>query len=176
MDADTDPPPAPRVAALGEQLAEVHDRLRERVEILRDSLATTSGYAARDLPAPPPDLRADLGADLRAHCLAFCHALTAHHEGEDDGLFAQLRRAEPALGPTIDKLVEDHHLISGILERVEALTRSGGERARLVGELDGLTAIMNSHFAYEERSITAAIDRLGATVAGRPWSAAVFTA
>jgi hypothetical protein len=35
---------------------------------------------------------------------------------------------------------------------------------------------MNSHFGYEERSITAAIGRLGATAAGRPWSAAVFTA
>ena len=36
-------------------------------------------------------------------------------------------------------------------------------------------AIMDSHFAYEERSITAAVDRLGASAADQPWSAAVFT-
>jgi len=161
----------PRVAALGAQLAEAHDRLRERVERLRQSIATTPGYAAGDLPAPPPGLP----GDVREHCLAFCQALTAHHEGEDHGLFALLRTSEPALGPTVDKLIEDHHLISGILARVDAIARGGGQRARLVGELDGLMAIMDSHFAYEERSITAAIDRLGATAAGRPWSAAVFT-
>jgi len=169
MDDDGDT--TPRVAALGAQLAEAHDRLRERVELLRESIATTPAYAVADLPAEPPGPR----GDLREHCLTFCQALAAHHEGEDDGLFALLRTAEPALAPAVDKLVEDHHLISGILQRVDAIARGGGQRDRLVGELDGLMAIMDSHFAFEERSITAAMDRLGASARDRPWSAAVFT-
>ena len=161
----------PRVAALGAQLAEAHDRLRERVALLRESIATTPGYADAELPPQPPGLR----GDLREHCMTFCGALAAHHDGEDDGLFTLLRTAEPALAPAVDKLVEDHHLISGILERVDAIARGGGPGERLVGELDGLMAIMDSHFAYEERSITAAVDRLGASAADHPWSAAVFT-
>src|SRR6478736_4591840 len=162
-----------RTVALAAQLSAVHDDLRARVRVLRDSLGGDGAPAAGE---PPPV------AGLLAHCLGFCRALQAHHTGEDDGLFAALRVERPDLGPMLDKLVEDHHLVAGILARVEHLvdTAAGavddGHRARLVGELDGLTAIMDSHFAFEERSITAAIDRLGATVAGRPWSAAVFTA
>jgi hypothetical protein len=36
----------------------------------------------------------------------------------------------------------------------------GDGAARLAGELDGLAAIMESHFAFEERSILRALDEL----------------
>jgi hypothetical protein len=63
----------------------------------------------------------------------------------------------------LDKMTEDHHVISGIVVRVEELA---GELARdgtspsLAGELDGLAAIMESHFSFEERRIRAALDAL----------------
>ena len=55
-------------------------------------------------------------------------------------------------------------MIGGIVGRVEeiaAVLRDGGGSARLVGELDGLTAILDSHFAFEERRIARALDELG---------------
>lgn len=67
------------------------------------------------------------------------------------------------LAPVIDKLAEDHGLIVDILRRVGELTAradGGADPAVVVGELDGLVAIMDSHFAFEERRITAAIDAL----------------
>jgi hypothetical protein len=118
-----------RVIAVGRQLAGVHDLLRRRVRRIRDGLPNS---------AP----------ELREHCLAFCAALGRHHRGEDDGMFTALRHARPDLSGTIDKLVEDHWLIAGILTRVEELARAD---APSVGELDGLMAIMESHFRFEER-------------------------
>ena len=146
-----------RTTALAAQLTAVHDDLRARVRLIRDGLVrpgTTT--VASESPA----------AGILEHCLGFCRALQAHHTGEDDGLFAALRVERPDLGPMLDKLVEDHHLVAGILARVEHLVDTAtsavddGHRARLVGELDGLTAIMDSHFAFEERSIGAALDGL----------------
>jgi len=69
-----------------------------------------------------------------------------------------LRREFPELAPTIDKLAADHWLIAGILGQVrELLARAAGgaDPAAVVGELDGLAAIMDSHFAFEESRIGA---------------------
>ncbi|GAA2879677.1 hypothetical protein Acy02nite_26190 [Actinoplanes cyaneus] len=117
------------------------------------------------VPTAPPD-PAD---DLRAHCLAFCGALTTHHQGEDTGLFAALLRERPDLEPTIDKLVEDHGLITGILHRIAEL--STADPAKVGPELDGLAAIMESHFRYEERALAEALD---AGVPDDGWSTPVL--
>jgi hypothetical protein len=76
----------------------------------------------------------------------------------------------------IDKLIEDHGLVAGILQRVRELLAPGADRASpgpgaLVRELDGLTAILESHFGYEERRIAKALDSLGPEA----WTADVFT-
>jgi hemerythrin-like domain-containing protein len=138
-----------RATALSVQLALTHQALRERLRALRRQLLSGS--------VPPSVLE---------HCAGFCAALEEHHTGEDEGLFPALRREFPELAPTIDKLAEDHWLIAGILRRVSDLaTRAAGdaEPAAVVGELDGLAAIMDSHFAFEERRITSAIDALKAS-------------
>ncbi|KRC92658.1 hypothetical protein ASE25_04900 [Terrabacter sp. Root85] len=159
-----------RTAALAAQLSAVHDDLRARVRVLRDGLGR-DGAPAVGASSPV--------AGLLAHCLGFCRALQAHHTGEDDGLFAALRAERPDLGPMLDKLAEDHHLVAGILTRVAVLAEeasetseaSGARRTRLAGELDGLMAIMDSHFAFEERSIGAALDGLD----DQSWVGAVLT-
>ncbi|MFI8460562.1 hemerythrin domain-containing protein [Kitasatospora sp. NPDC085464] len=175
-----------RTAALSLQLSRAHQDLRRRLAAVRVGL----GHR-----------RPDDGDDtLLTHCLAFCTALTNHHQGEDDGLFAQLLRERPDLGPTVAKLVEDHGFISAILTRVSDLAAQAAalpdpasatdpaadpasaaapaadpasaaapaadpasaaapaDLEAIGRELDGLAAIMDSHFGYEERAIGAALD------------------
>ncbi|BCB91218.1 IclR family transcriptional regulator domain-containing protein [Phytohabitans suffuscus] len=150
-----------RATALSVQLTLTHQALRERLSALRQHLLSGSG------DAPPT------GSDPLRHCAAFCTALRGHHTGEDEGLLPALRREFPELAPTIDKLAEDHWLLAGILRRVEELAASAASVAVVVGELDGLAAIMDSHFAFEERRIAAAVDGLKASrdeVRAAQWS------
>lgn len=149
-----------RVAALSLQLARAHQELRRRIDHLQAELGQHR-----------PD-----GDVLLTHCVAFCAALTSHHQGEDTGLFADLLRERPDLAGTVAKLVEDHQLIASILARVAALTDQATESEgpaleAIRRELDGLTAIMESHFRYEERTISAALD---AATTDAAWSGLVF--
>jgi hypothetical protein len=138
-----------RMTALSEQLIGVHQDLRERLAVLRRQ-------AAADGPGLSPD-----AGDLLGHCLGFCAAVHTHHTGEDDQLFPALRAADPELAPVIDKLAEDHTLVAGILRQLQDLPASTPDPATLRRQLDGLTAILESHFSFEERRIGAALDGLG---------------
>ncbi|WP_327001604.1 hemerythrin domain-containing protein [Dactylosporangium sp. NBC_01737] len=148
-----------RAVALSLQLARAHQELRNRLRALKADLGRH--------PRPAS------GADgLVAHCLAFCAAITAHHQGEDAGMFAELLRLRPDLAPTVGKLVEDHEMIAWILARIAELADAPEAALDAISaELDGLTAIVESHFSFEERAISAALD------GGTPdtgWSAMVF--
>ena len=145
-----------RAVALSLQLAQAHQELRNRLGDVRTK----------------PGEKHTLGA----HCLAFCAALTAHHQGEDAGMFTALLRARPDLAGTVQNLIDDHEMISSILARVAELSeqaaRADSDVHAAIGlELDGLTAIMENHFRYEERALGAALDR-GVTDDG--WSEQVF--
>ncbi|MFG3223885.1 hemerythrin domain-containing protein [Kitasatospora sp. NPDC048194] len=140
-----------RTAALSAQLARAHRDLRRHLTEVRTGLGRR---------------RPDGDDMLLTHCLAFCTALTNHHQGKDEGLFAALVRERPDLAPTVAALVEDHGLIAGILTRVRELAEEAerataspdGDLEAIGRELDGLAAIMESHFGYEERAIGAALD------------------
>jgi hypothetical protein len=119
-----------RVVALSVQLARAHDALRRQIR----------------------ELTADGGA-LTHHCLAFCTALTIHHQGEDASIFPYLLRRRPDLADTIAKLSEDHAMIASIVSRVIELAG----RPEATAELAGLMAIMESHFAFEERAVAKAL-------------------
>ena len=127
-----------RLVSYGRQLVDIHLALREQLASLRQ------GGAARD---------------LRMHCLAFCAALTRHHLGEDGGAFVVLAERYPALRPVIEELVRDHAAVSDILRRLADLVRTP-DAAAVHMELDGLAAVLESHFAYEERKLTAALNTL----------------
>jgi hypothetical protein len=136
-----------RVAALSLQLSRAHQELRRQINEIRTSL----GHRRLSDDA------------LVTHCLAFCTALTSHHQGEDDGMFSQLLRERPDLAATVANLVEDHGMIASILSRVRELADRAAESRSPVleaigRELDGLAAIMESHFSYEERTISEALD------------------
>jgi hypothetical protein len=157
-------PATDRMAALSEQLIHVHRTLRERLASLRQEAASGADHRAAGTAT---------GEDLLSHCLSFCSAIHTHHTGEDSQLLPALRAAAPELAPVIDNLLEDHALVAGILRQVRELLTPGRAPSSpdaLVRELDGLIAILESHFSYEERRIAKALDTLGPGA----WTAQVF--
>ncbi len=142
-------------------------QLRQAHQDLRDQLARIRGELGRNEHED---------TELQVHCLAFCSALTTHHAGEDDGMFRELLEARPDLAPAIQNLRADHAAIAAILLQVRALatrvrTAPAESLPGLRRELDGLAAIAESHFRYEERAIGRALDNDGPD---RGWSRAVF--
>ncbi len=131
-----------RIAAFGTQLIEVHDWLREQLAQLRADVDAGTGQPRK----------------LQAHCLTFCSALTTHHTGEDSGAFPELARQFPALKPVLEQLTQDHDMITILLNRLEQLDFT--DQAEAQRELNGIEAIMESHFAYEERKIVEALNAL----------------
>lgn len=156
-------PTPDRAAALSEQLIQVHQSLRGRIAAVRQQVTAGAGRSAAGAAVPP---------DLLSHCLGFCTAIHAHHTGEDR-LLPALRAAAPALAPVIDNLIEDHRLVAAILQRIRELLapdRVPAAPGALLRELDGLMAILESHFSYEERRIASALDAMGPSA----WDADVF--
>jgi hypothetical protein len=134
---------ADRVAAIGEEILKVHRMLRKDLAGLRDGLAA------------PADSDAFTIRGLPARCLAFCSAVTAHHTDEDRSVFPQLAAELPQLADVLDDIARDHVLIAGILGRVRELAENvdASDTAHMRDEIDGLAAILESHFRWEERRI-----------------------
>lgn len=129
-----------RLTALGNQLIDTHIRLLDALDDLRSG-------------APP-------AGDLATHCLAFCAAVTRHHTEEDRTVFPHLAARHPELRELLDGLERDHRSIAAILDRVAELAAdpdADGARA----ELDGLAAILESHFHWEEKRLVAVLNRIG---------------
>ncbi|WP_027344719.1 hemerythrin domain-containing protein [Hamadaea tsunoensis] len=124
--------PPSRLSALGNQLIDIHIRLREQLADLRDGR----------VPA----------ADLRVHCAAFCTAVTRHHTAEDADVFATLAAEYPELTPVLDELRADHRIVADALVRVR--------ESPSPQELDTLAALLETHFTYEERKLVDALNRL----------------
>ncbi len=149
-----------RAAAFGRQLRQAHQHLRDQLTRIRGELGQDD----------------HMETGLPAHCLAFCSALTTHHVGEDDGMFRELLDARPDLAPAIQNLIDDHAAIAAILLQVRTLAMQAKKTPAqslpgLRRELDGLAAIAESHFGYEERAISAALDN---DVTDTGWSRPVF--
>jgi hemerythrin-like domain-containing protein len=129
-----------RLAALGNQLIDTHVRLLDALDDLRSG-------------APP-------SRELRDHCLAFCAAITRHHTEEDTSVFPMLAARHPELREVLEGLERDHTLVAGMLRRVARLAEdldADGARA----ELDGAAALLESHFAWEEKRLVTALNALG---------------
>lgn len=140
-------PPSGRLTALGTQLIEIHHWLREELTRLRASLDSPDGGGA-------------LSRELRAHCVGFCAALDRHHTGEDGGAFQVLADQAPELHPVLAELSADHRIVADLLRRIEALLAEAADGRSVRAELDGLAALLESHFTYEERKLVAALNHL----------------
>lgn len=125
----------------------VHARLRDALTVTREALADGDPVA--------PATR-----ELLLFCHGFCAALAGHHQGEDDHLFPALVAAHPDLADTIRYLRQDHSMIAHLLTSLQAAVDRGGTPTDLDRHLEGVAAIMESHFRYEERQLLSVLETL----------------
>ena len=135
-----------RLVAWKDELAAAHERLRQALRVTRDALD-----------------RGDLepvGGDLLLYCHGFCAALNGHHVSEGAALFPELSARHPELRSTIEKLTQDHEMIAALLTQFSHALTASATPDQLVRHLDGLSAIMESHFNYEEHRLLDALATL----------------
>lgn len=136
-----------RLIAWSRELRAVHERLREALRVTRSALEA----GERAEPAQ---------RDLLLFCHGFCTALTGHHEGEDRQLFPAIAAAHPELRDTLRSLRQDHSMIAYLLAELQSAADRTAPPDELDRHLEGIAAIMESHFRYEERSLLAVLDTL----------------
>jgi hypothetical protein len=152
------------------EFKEVHAVIRTDIGRCRDLASAVAGGAA------PEAIRKEVGRlqstslifQLRVNCLQACGFVHLHHRGEDSLLFPSVRKAAPHLSPVVDRLENDHRLVSDLLDEVEAATESatsGGNeisvlagRQRLVDALETLTNHLFEHLDFEETKLAPVIN------------------
>lgn len=143
-----------RLIAWGRELAVVHQRLRDAMAVVRDAVDDAEEAGAEDLLSAAT-------ADLLVYCRGFCSALDGHHRSEAAALFPRLQKSHPELAEAVGKLLQDHSMIDYLLAGLEAaLSRPGSTPQEVVRHLDGIDAVMETHFRYEEKVLAAALDEL----------------
>jgi hypothetical protein len=91
--------------------------------------------------------------DLLLYCRGFCTALGEHHRGEDRTLFPAIEAAHPELAPVLRNLEQDHSMIDLLVTELDAALGRDADADEIDRHLDGVGAIMENHFAYEERQL-----------------------
>lgn len=134
-------PDTDRARALADELREVHRRLRAALDLALDG-------------------DGDPDADLLLYCWGFCAALDGHHRSEDSTLFPLLVAAHPGLAPVVGQLRQDHRMIDHLLGSLREAIRSGADADERERHLEGVAAIMESHFRFEERRVLPLLDAL----------------
>jgi hypothetical protein len=132
---------AGRVVAWAGELRRVHRRLREALELAYDG-----------------DSDLDTEKDLLLYCWGFCVALDGHHRSEDAALFPAIVAARPDLAPVIAKLSQDHGMIDHLIAGLRRALETGISREEKRRHLDGIGAVMETHFGYEERQLIAVLE------------------
>jgi alkanesulfonate monooxygenase SsuD/methylene tetrahydromethanopterin reductase-like flavin-dependent oxidoreductase (luciferase family) len=171
----TEPTYSPAQQGAPQHLVDIHDGLRAELAQLRDVVGQVRrGHltvgAARSV-INTMALRQN-NWTLGAFCESYCRIVTGHHTLEDRSVFPHLRRSEAGLGPVLDRLEEEHHVISDVLERLDRalVALVAGDGAGKAGadaldalqhEVDLLTDTLLSHLAYEERELIGPLARHG---------------
>jgi hemerythrin-like domain-containing protein len=125
----------------------VHGRLRDALSVTQSALESGEpGQAAT--------------RDLLLFCHGFCTALTGHHEGEDRALFPAVEAAHPELRDTLQALRQDHSMIAHLITGLQAAVDRAVTPDVLARHLEGIGAIMENHFRYEERRLLSVLDTL----------------
>ncbi len=160
----------PAGQAGAQDLIHVHNALRDELSQIYDVI----GQVAAGL-MDPGAARSQINQmtirqnkwTLGGFCESYCRIVTVHHTLEDQALFPHLRRADPRLGPVVDRLSEEHHIIHDVLDRVDralvAFVSGPDGPAALRAEVNLLSDTLLSHLAYEERELVEPIARLGLT-------------
>jgi iron-sulfur cluster repair protein YtfE (RIC family) len=138
---------AARMVAWAAETRRVHQRLRDALEAARE--AVEQGVAAQQVTR-----------DLLLYCHGFCLALSGHHRGEDVVLFPEIERRHPELADTLSYLRRDHSQVEQLLGDLRRVLDRGADPPTLLTHLDGIAAIMESHFGYEERRLLRVLETL----------------
>jgi hypothetical protein len=153
----------------GDHLVAVHDHLRAELAQVRDLVEQVErGHVdanrARNVINTMTMRQNDW--TLGTYCESYCRLVTMHHSIEDHTMYPRLRAEEPALGPAIDRMVEEHLEIHGLLDDVDralvglvADPAAGLDGVRTT--LDRLSASLLSHLRYEEDQLVEPLNRLG---------------
>lgn len=137
-----------RFAAWARELRAVHERLRGALRVTREAIEGDERMAEA------------ASRELLLFCHGFCTALTAHHVAEDRTLFPAIASAHPELRDTIRKLEQDHSMIAHLLAGLQSAVDSADSPEELLRHLEGVSAIMESHFRFEERQLLVVLDAL----------------
>ncbi|ASO22059.1 hemerythrin-like domain-containing protein [Actinoalloteichus hoggarensis] len=135
-----------RLRAWSHEMRTVHRRLREALSVTRDAVWEGEGDAAT--------------RDLLVFCRGFCTALNGHHEGEDRSLFPAIEAAHPELRETLRLLTQDHSMISYLLDGLREAADRAASAQEIDRHLEGIAAIMENHFRYEERMLLSVLETL----------------
>ncbi|KPC90886.1 hemerythrin domain-containing protein [Streptomyces albus] len=136
-----------RLVAWSQELRRVHHRLRDALSVTRASLADgTPGEAAT--------------RELLLYCHGFCAALDRHHQGEDRTLFPAIAAAHPQLRPVLRSLEQDHSMIAHLLGGLREAVDRAAPPDELDRHLEGVAALMENHFRYEERQLLTVLETL----------------
>jgi hemerythrin-like domain-containing protein len=139
-----------RLIAWSNELRAVHELIRAALRVTRESL---------DEGAPDEVST----RELLLFCHGFCAALDGHHRGEDRTLFPAIAAAHPELRPVLSALEQDHAMIGHLLSDLRAAVDHAAPPDELDRHLDGVAAIMENHFRYEERQLLTVLDKLELT-------------
>ncbi|GAA2423573.1 nitroreductase/quinone reductase family protein [Streptomyces macrosporus] len=137
-------PPRPNAASWGEALKAVHDAFRRELDLIRREIAESGP---------------GLGAQLRVNCLTFCGGLHGHHVTEDTGMLPALAERRPELAPVVDRLRREHERIAVLVEDLRTVVSAAdADPARVLPEVERLTAELEDHLAYEEEWLIPVLD------------------
>ncbi|MGW3931467.1 hemerythrin domain-containing protein [Streptomyces microflavus] len=141
-----------RLVAWSQELRRVHHRLREALDVTRTAL--DEGIAGESATR-----------ELLLYCHGFCAALDSHHQGEDRTLFPAVAAAHPELRPVLRSLEQDHSMIAHLLGGLRTAVDRAASPEELDRHLEGIAALMENHFRYEERQLLAVLETLELTAA-----------
>jgi len=147
IEMDTDDRDAARLVAWGQEMRAVHRRLVDALNIARE--------AVEDGALPD-----SLGTDLQLYCLGFCGALTGHHTGEDAQLFPRVLQRRPDLAPAVATLIRDHNMVNHLIRELEHAVATRADSEALLRHLDGIEAVMVTHFRFEEKQLVDLLDTM----------------
>jgi alkanesulfonate monooxygenase SsuD/methylene tetrahydromethanopterin reductase-like flavin-dependent oxidoreductase (luciferase family) len=164
----TAPAGTPPGTGAGAHLVEVHDGLRAELARLRDIVAQVVAgeeQAHRARNAINELTMRQNNWTLGAYCHQYCRFVTGHHGLEDRSVFPHLRRSDPALGPVLDRLEQDHLVIHDVLEQLDdalvGLVSGSSGTAELQRVVDRLGETLLEHLSTEEEALVDALDRHG---------------
>lgn len=165
---DPDRTYTPHEQATGAHLVQIHDGLRAELAQIHDLIEQV---AAGEIDAGTARSHINTMTmrqnrwTLGVYCESYCRIVTTHHTIEDQSLFPRLRARDPRLGPVVDRLEQEHHVIHDVLEGVDralvAYVGSPDGLTELRAAVDLLTDALLSHLSYEERELVEPLARLG---------------